>query len=132
MTAQRAINFSDHIDRNIPGANRTQSPRIVIKTKGRILFISTSYIAAVEAQRNYVLLQCQSNSYLLRESISRIAERLQFFGFVRIHRSVLVNSASVEAIQPCPTGEYAIRLKNGKEYNVTRTYKKNLASLVES
>jgi hypothetical protein len=24
------------------------------------------------------------------------------------------------------TGEYLLRLKNGKEYNVTRTYKKNL------
>jgi hypothetical protein len=109
-----------------------QSPRIAIKAKGRILFVSPSELVAVEAQGNYVLLQRQSGSYLLRESISVMAEKLQPMGFIRIHRSILVNSSFVEEIQPCSTGEYAIRLKGGKEYTVTRTYKANLKCLAES
>lgn len=111
---------------------RKSSPRIAIKTKGRILFVSPSDVVSVEAQGNYVLLQRQSGSYLLRESISDMAESLRPYGFVRIHRSVLVNSALVEEIQPCLTGEYAIRLRGGKRYTVTRTYKNNLKSLAES
>jgi DNA-binding LytR/AlgR family response regulator len=76
-----------------------------------------------------VLLQRSSGSYLLRESISAIAQKLEPYGFIRIHRSVLVNSAFVEEIHPWTTGEYVLRLKGGKELAVSRTYKKNLSSL---
>lgn len=88
-------------------------------------------VVAVEAEGNYVMLQRQSDSYLLRESISVMAEKLKLDGFLRIHRSILVNSSFVEEIQSWLTGEYVLRTKGGKEYTVTRTYKKNLKSLAE-
>lgn len=107
----------------------SKSPKIAIKTQGRILFIDPMDVVIVEAQGNYVLLQRYSGSYLLRESISTMAERLKPYGFIRIHRSVIVNSSYVEEIQPWTTGEYALRIKGGKEYTVSRTYKNNLRSL---
>jgi hypothetical protein len=107
------------------------SPRIAIKAKGRILFINLGDVVAVQAEGNYVLLQRDSSSFLLRESISAVAEKLEPYGFIRIHRSALVNPAFVEEIQPYSTGEYGLRLKGGKEYTVTRTYKKNLKALAE-
>ena len=110
---------------------RRPSIRIAIKVKGRIRFINSDDVVAVLAEGNYVLLQQESSSYLLRESISVVAEALEPFGFVRIHRSVIVNSAFVEEIKPNPTGEYGLRVKGGKEYTVTRTYKENLKSLAE-
>ena len=110
---------------------RRPSIRIAIKVKGRIRFINSDDVVAVLAEGNYVLLQQESSSYLLRESISVVAEALEPFGFVRIHRSVIVNSAFVEEIKPCPTGEYGLHVKGGKEYTVTRTYKENLKSLAE-
>ena len=112
-------------------AMRHQSSKIGIKTNGRILFIDPREIAVVEAEGNYVLLQRNTGSDLLRESISAIAEKLEPFGFVRIHRSVLVNAAFVQDIRPCSTGDYQLRLKGGREYTVTRTYKKNLKSLAD-
>jgi DNA-binding LytR/AlgR family response regulator len=60
-----------------------------------------------------------------------LAEKLEPFGFIQIHRSVLVNTSFVEEIKPYSTGEYALRVKGGKEFTVTRTYKKNLKSLAE-
>jgi len=111
--------------------SRKTSPRIAIKSKGRIVFIHPGDVVAVEAEGNYVLLQQKTGSYLLRESISTMAEKLKPYGFVRIHRSVLVNSSYVEEIEPCLTGEYALRIRGGKEYTVTRTYKKGLRALAE-
>jgi two-component system, LytTR family, response regulator len=105
--------------------------RIAIKTKKSILFIDPADVAVVEAQGNYVLLQRLSGSYLLRESISAIAQKLEPYGFIRIHRSVLVNSSFVEEIHPWTTGEYVLRIKGGKELAVSRTYKKNLSSLAQ-
>src|SRR5215469_3561004 len=124
--------MNDELGTNAQYVFRKQPPRIAIKTKGRIVFFSPSDVVAVEAQGNYVLLQRQCDSYLLRESISKMAENLRLYGFVRIHRSVLVNSAFVEEIQPCATGDPAVRLKGGRKYTVTRTYKKNLTLLAES
>jgi DNA-binding LytR/AlgR family response regulator len=49
----------------------------------------------------------------------------------RIHRSVVVNISAVEEIQPLPTGEYRLRVKGGKGYLVTRTYKHNLRDLAD-
>jgi two-component system LytT family response regulator len=105
------------------------SSKIAIKNNGRILFIDPRELIVVQAEGNYVLLQQETGSYLLRESISTIAEKLKPYGFVRIHRSVLINASYVKEIRPCSTGEYELRLKSGKEYTVTRTYKKNLKAL---
>ncbi len=106
--------------------------KIAIKTKGKILLVNPADILSVEAEGNYVLLQHQSDSFLLRESISTMAEKLKSYGFIRIHRSVLVNSASVEEIHPGNTGDYVLRIVGGKEYVVSRTYKNNLKSLAQS
>ena len=103
--------------------------RIAIKAKGKILLIDPADVLTVEAQGNYVLLRRMSGSDLLRDSMSAVAEKLRPYGFVRIHRSVLINASFVEEIHPWSTGEYVLRIKGGKEFNVSRTYKKNLHSI---
>jgi DNA-binding LytR/AlgR family response regulator len=109
-----------------------QLPRIAIRgSKGRILFIDLREVISVQAQGNYVKLQRQSASHVLRESISAIAERLKPYGFTRIHRSMLVNGSYVEEIRPCKTGDYALRVKGGREYTVSRSYKEMLRNLAE-
>jgi two-component system, LytTR family, response regulator len=111
--------------------SRPGYPMIAIKAKGRILFIKPGDVVAVQAEGNYVLLQRESDCYLLRESISMVAEKLKPYGFIRIHRSALVNTSSVLEIKPYSTGNCGIRVKGGKEYTVTRSYRKNLKPLTE-
>lgn len=106
-----------------------RSSKIGIKANDRILFIDPREVLAVEAEGNYVLLRREKGSDLLRESISMVAEKLKSFGFIRIHRSVLVNTSFVQDIRACRTGEYLLRLRDGREYTVTRTYKENLSCL---
>lgn len=105
--------------------------RIAIKTKGSVLIVDAADVATVEAQGNYVLLQRLTGSYLLRESITEVARKLEPHGFIRIHRSVLVNTAFVEEVTPWRTGEYILRIRGGKELTVSRTYKKNLKALAQ-
>jgi DNA-binding LytR/AlgR family response regulator len=110
---------------------KLQSLRVAIKVRGNILFIHLGDVVSVQAQGNYVLLQRGTSSYLLREPISVVAEKLGPYGLIRIHRSVLVNAAFVERIKPYSTGEYGLQIKGGKEYTVSRTYKKNLKFLAK-
>jgi two-component system, LytTR family, response regulator len=110
---------------------REHSRKIAIKARGRIVLVDPREVVSIHAEGNYVLLKKQSGSYLLRESISDMVSKLGPYGFVRIHRSVLVNASFVEEIRPFPTGEYALRIRDGSEYTVGRTYKNNLKSLAE-
>ena len=109
----------------------SDQPRIAFKAKGRILFLDLSEILAVQAEGNYVSLRHRANPYWLHESLSFMAEKLKPHGFIRIHRSVLVNISAVEEVQPLSTGEYRLRVTGGKEYLVTRTYKHNLRDLAQ-
>ena len=117
--------------RRLEAIAKRQASRIAFKAKGRILFLDLAEIVAVQAEGNYVSLRHQPSPYLLRESLSSMAEKLKPYGFIRIHRSVVVNISAVEEIQPLPTGEYSLRVKGGKEYLVTRTYKDNLRDLAQ-
>ena len=110
---------------------KRQAPRIAFKAKGRILLLDLADILAVQAEGNYVSLQHRPNPYLVHESLSSMAEKLKPYGFIRIHRSVVVNISAVEEIQPLPTGEYRLRVKGGEQYLVTRTYKDNLGDLAQ-
>ena len=65
--------------------------KFAIRTKRKIVFVDPGEVFAVEAQGNSVLLRTSSRSYVLRQSISRVAKRLSQYGFVRIHRSTIVN-----------------------------------------
>jgi len=127
---------SDHVGRvkaplEVLVTRHTPLPRLAIRVKGRTRFVSADCVAVVVAQGNYVLLQFESASYPLRESITAIQKQLEPYGFVRIHRSVLVNRLWVDEIRPYSTGSYKLRIKGGKEFKVTRTYKYNLKSLAE-
>ena len=110
---------------------KPQLLRVAIKARGKILFINLCDLVTFEAKGKCVLLQQKGRSHLLRESISVVAERLEAHGFIRIHRSVLVNSSFVQEIRPLSTGQYCLRVEGEKEYTVTRTYKKNLKSLAK-
>lgn len=108
-----------------------KSARIGIKAKTKILFIDAADLIAVEAKGNHVLLVHTSSSHILRGAISNIEEKLNLHGFVRIHRSVLVNAGFVEEIHARPSGEYVLRVRGGREFTVTRTYRKNLRLLAQ-
>jgi DNA-binding LytR/AlgR family response regulator len=142
-----ADEFCEAADGSLPPVNRVDAanlirvlrqviakrlaPRIAFKAKGSIVLLDLADILAVQAEGNYVSLRPRTNPYLVHESLSSMAEKLKPYGFIRIHRSVVVNISAVEEIQPLSTGEYRLRVKGGKEYLVTRTYKHNLRDLAQ-
>jgi two-component system, LytTR family, response regulator len=104
--------------------------RLVIRTKGRIVFLNLEEIDWVEAAANYVRLNIGKESYLFRETISRTSERLNPNHFIRIHRSVIVNVRKIKELIPVNSGEYIVVLKSGKELSCSRGYRANVQYLI--
>jgi two-component system LytT family response regulator len=105
--------------------------RLVIKTKGRIVFLNLDEIDWIEASANYVRLNVSRESYLFRETISRISERLNPNHFIRIHRSVIVNVRKIKELIPVNSGEYIVVLKSGKELSCSRGYRANVQQMID-
>jgi len=105
------------------------TPSVKSHPKNKTKALYTEELTHLEG--NYISLRHRANAYLLRESLSSIAEKLKPYGFIRIHRSVVVKISAVEEIQSLPTGVYKLRIKGGKDYLVTRTYKDNLRDLAQ-
>jgi two-component system LytT family response regulator len=104
--------------------------RIVIKTAGRIFFMSVDEIDWVEAADNYVKLHAGHESHFLRETVSGLATKLDPQKFLRIRRSTLVNIDHIKELHPLFNGEYLIILRNGKELTSSRRYRINLKTLL--
>ncbi|HEY4903020.1 MAG TPA: LytTR family DNA-binding domain-containing protein, partial [Candidatus Sulfotelmatobacter sp.] len=105
--------------------------RLVIKANGRVVFLDLDSIEWVEAAANYVRLNVGKESYLFRETISHVAERLDANHFVRIHRSTIVNVRKIKELIPVNSGEYVVILKNGRELSCSRGYRSALQGIVE-
>lgn len=105
--------------------------RLVIKAAGRVVFLDFDEIDWVGAAANYVKLNVGKQSYLLRDGISHISEKLDPKQFVRIHRSTIVNVSKIKELQPVNSGEYIVVLKDGKELSCSRGYRAGLQRLID-
>lgn len=116
---------------DLHGYSQKELSRVAIKYKRRVFVANLNDVFAIVAQGNYVIFEQASRSCRLRESISNIAEKLKPYGFIRIHRSRIINKLWAEEFRPRSAGEYLVRLRGGQEYIVTKSHKKNLESLAD-
>ena len=105
---------------------------MAIKVKGMVLFVDPADVVVAKAEGNYVALIHKSESYLVRETMAAAEQKLTPLGFVRIHRSILVNTALVKDLRRDATGTYLLRTTDGSEHPVGRAYKSNLKAIAKS
>lgn len=106
--------------------------RIAIKAKGRVLFVNPVDVVVAKAEGNYVALVHKSGSYFVRETMTTAEQKLTPMGFVRIHRSILVNTTLVTDLRRDNTGTYVLRTSDGREHPVGRAYKRNLKLIAKA
>ena len=97
--------------------------RIVFKSRGRILFLAVSEIRWIGAEENYVRICTQSETHLLRETMSRIEERLDPQMFLRVHRSSIVNLQYVKEMRTESDGESSVIMVSGQKIAMSRGYR---------
>jgi two-component system LytT family response regulator len=104
--------------------------RIPVKSQGRVIILNVADIDWVGADGDYVSVHVGSKSWLLRETIAGAEARLALSGFVRTHRSTLVNIYRVRELLPLSKGEFTIVLLDGTELKLSRNYRFALERLL--
>jgi DNA-binding LytR/AlgR family response regulator len=83
----------------------------------------------LQAEGEYVRLHVGEKSYLTRSPISTLAAELAGFGFVRIHRSVVVNQERLRAVRRMRSGGMTAVLANSVELPVGRKFRQSVSAL---
>jgi len=106
--------------------NQKRAPRILVRKEDRLFFINAGEIEWIEAEEKYVLLHTRSGHHLVRQSITALEEQLGPSGFVRIHRSHLLNLEALQEVITLGRGDCIAVLKSGTQLNVGRNFKERL------
>lgn len=106
--------------------------RLMIKTSGRVFFLRADEIDWIESEGNYVRLHAGREAHLLRETMNRLASRLDPEKFIRIHRSTLVHIERIKELQPMFGGEYTVILRDGTQLTLSRSHRDKLLELFEN
>jgi two-component system LytT family response regulator len=105
------------------------STRIIFKSRGRILFLSVSDIRWIGAEENYVRISTGSETHLLRETMTRVQEKLDPAMFVRVHRSAIVNLQFVKEVRTDPPCGFTVVMTNGQKISMSRSCRSRVGEL---
>jgi two-component system LytT family response regulator len=100
--------------------------RIVVKSRGEVLFLNVADIDWIEAVGYYACLHVGSDTHLLRRTLLELVRDLDKDKFMRIHRSIIVNLERIHALELQDTGDYEVVLKSKVRLRLSRRFRKRL------
>jgi two-component system, LytTR family, response regulator len=103
--------------------------RIVVRDRGRIIFLDAEEIDWIESADYYVELHVGPRTYLHRESMAALEGRLDPQRFVRIHRTAIVNRRVLRELRRTGTGGLVAVLATGAELPVARSQQARIRQL---
>lgn len=106
--------------------------RIAIKNAGRTVFLPTDEIDWIESAGNYLQIHAGKTKHLVRETLSALQTKLDPEKFVRIHRGTIINAERIKEMHPLFNGDQEITLNGGAKLTLSRTFRENLFSLLNS
>lgn len=98
--------------------------RLVVRSQGRVLFLTVTDIDWVEAAGYYACLHVGNDTHVLRRSLAELERDLGEEQFARIHRSIIVNLERVRGLELQAGGEYEVVLSSKARLRLSRRYRK--------
>ncbi|HLI97906.1 MAG TPA: LytTR family DNA-binding domain-containing protein [Candidatus Baltobacteraceae bacterium] len=105
--------------------------RLVVRARDGMQFVDPHEVDWLQAEGNYTILHLGQNQLRIRETVAELERRLGDFGFLRIHRSIIVNADRIFRVEPWTSGEYLLILRNGTKIQSGRSYAENLRRLLK-
>ncbi len=113
------------------GPGPDYADRIVLKADGALHFIKTRDVIWIEAQGDFVKVQTQGKTQLVRETLQSMERKLDAAKFLRTHRSFLVNLEHVRKVEVALYGDYFVFMSDGSKLRLSRNYRSKLKALLK-
>lgn len=106
--------------------------QLAVLDRGRWIVVPVDTVEWIGAAGNYVELHVEERTWLLRESLSRLATKLDPELFTRVHRGAMVNVAHIREVHPAGHGDFSLLLRSGARLPASRTYATKLKLFVRN
>jgi two-component system LytT family response regulator len=106
--------------------------RLVIRTRGKVSFLRPSEIDWIEADGKHVHLHAGRDTHVVRHTLTGLEQRLASHGFVRVHRSAIVNVDRIKELEPWFHGEYVVILKDGTKLTSSAAHSQALHRIIDA
>lgn len=106
--------------------------RLTIREPGRLRIVDVNDISWIESAGNYIEIhtQPQQKSYLMRETMANIEQKLDPALFARIHRSSIVRKNDIVELRPGDKGDAEVILKSGQQLVMSRRHRHALTEFI--
>jgi two-component system LytT family response regulator len=94
--------------------------RIAVEMRGQVRVVPVGTIEYIAASGPYAEIHVGERTYIIRERMQTLEERLDPDSFFRIHRSVIVKLDQIETLLREAGGDYAVQLRCGARLSVSR------------
>jgi two-component system, LytTR family, response regulator len=102
-------------------ATPADTRQLVVRDAGRTLVIPHGDIVWIEAEDYCARIHLRGRTLLVRDSLRALGDSLDCSGFVRAHRSAIVNVDCIREIEPLASGDQRLTLADGTVLKVSRT-----------
>jgi len=106
--------------------------RLVIRTRSKVSFLRPSEIDWIEADGKHAVLHAGRETHVVRHTLTRLEQRLAPHGFVRVHRSAIVNVDRIKELEPWFHGEYVVILKDGTKLTSSAAHSQALHRIIDA
>ena len=96
------------------------TPKIVACHGRDFLLLDLDQVYAFQASGEIVWIQTKDGRYRATQTLTAIADKLAGSEFLRVHRSVLVNSGKISRISSLSSRRWLLTLANGSQYTVSK------------
>lgn len=120
VTEERFARTMQRLTRMHAHGARTTVPALLIATARGMIRLDPEEIDWIEAADNYVRIWTGGRSYLLRESMQRLDQRLERAGFCRAHRRALIRIGAVRQLVRTAPESWEAVLVSGERIPISR------------
>ena len=124
--------LTKHLRGETTGDDAARGRAIVVTTARGTLVVPLREIDWIEAADNYARIWTAGRSYLLRQSLGTLEERIAARGFVRAHRKALVRIEAVQRLTTTDAGECVAILSSGTRIPVSRRRRATFAAALRA
>jgi len=123
----RGTKPEDDVDRLLRVVQQVKEPeeypkRIFVSVGRKILSVQLNDILWIEAEGDYTQLHAQSGTYLCKLSLNLLEGKLDSSKFMRVHRSYIIATSSIEYLKRDGEGGFIATLTDKASVKVSRTY----------
>ena len=112
QSAEEPIALPQEFDATPEGCH-CRELRLIAEKSHRLYFIPVCDVDYIEAYGNYVRIHVGESEYVRRDTLGRLTRELRGAGFMRVHRSTLLNFRRVAFAERLGDGAFAFTLTSG-------------------